>query len=104
MSSENEHTDKNEESIYDDTIILGDDEGNEREFRILRNDLFVQEKQYVVLLSVETEDCNESEIVILRVDGLEQDEVTLSTIDDVDEWNEVINVFEEMDMDDVFEE
>lgn len=81
-----------------DLILLSDDEGNEEEFRILVDDLFVQDRQYIVLMPVENEDDPESEVVILRVDTLDEDEITLSTIDDEDEWEDVIDAFEELDI------
>lgn len=93
-----------EEPVYDDLIVLSDEEGNEEQFRILIDDLFVQDRQYIVLVPVEDEDDDEAEIVILRVDVLNEDEVTLSTIDDEDEWEDVIEAFEELDAEGAFGE
>ncbi len=82
----------------EDVVVLEDEEGKESKFRILFDSLFVEERQYVVLMPIEQEDSNEPEIVILRVDETDDGESVLSTIDDDDEWEEVLKAFEEMDV------
>lgn len=91
-----------EEQAYDDVIVLSDEEGNEEQFRLLLDDLFVQDRQYIVLMPVKDDD-EEPEIVILRVEQLGDDEVTLCTIDDEEEWEEVIGALGELDLEDDIE-
>ena len=83
-------------------IVLSDEEGNEEQFRLLLDDLFVQDRQYIVLMPVKDDD-EEPEIVILRVEQLGDDEVTLCTIDDEEEWEEVIGALGELDLEDDIE-
>jgi uncharacterized protein YrzB (UPF0473 family) len=84
--------------LEDDVVVLLDEEGKESKFKILFSSLFVGEKQYVVLMPLDQEDSAEPEIVILRVDSTEGGEGVLSTIDDDDEWEEVLQAFEETDV------
>ncbi len=78
-------------------IVLTDEDGNEEEFKLLLDDLFVEDRQYVVLMPVEGGD-EDPEIVILRVEYMGGDEVTLCTIDDEEEWEEVIEALGELDL------
>jgi uncharacterized protein YrzB (UPF0473 family) len=93
---------KNDESLpktdSDSVVVLKDEEGREFSFQILFDSLFVGDQQYVVLMPVDQEDSMDPEIVILRVDTLEDGDAVLSTIDDDDEWEEVLKAFEEMDI------
>ncbi len=82
----------------DGLITLLDEDGKESRFRILFDSLFVEDRQYVVMMPEDDEDALEPEIVILRVDEGEDGEGTLVTIDDDDEWVEVLKAFEEMDI------
>ncbi len=93
------HQPDEEELLYDDMVVLTDEEGNEEAFRILVDDLFVQDRQYVVLMPVAGDSGPEPEIVILRVETLEEGETTLVTIDD-DEWEDVLRAFEDIDIGD----
>lgn len=86
------------EETDESVVVLMDEEGRESSFRILLDSLFVGDRQYVVLMPIEEEDSLEPEIVILRVDEGEDGESTLSTIDDDDEWEEVLKAFEEMEL------
>ena len=92
--------DDDEELLYDDMVVLTDEEGNEETFRILMDDLFVQDRQYVVLMPVDNEANLEPELVILRVETLDEGETTLVTIDSDDEWEDVLRAFEEIDIED----
>ena len=58
--------------MYDDLIVLTDEEGNEEVFRILIDDLFVEDRQYVVLMPLIEDLELEAELVILRVESLEE--------------------------------
>ncbi|MGI6163299.1 MAG: DUF1292 domain-containing protein [Bacillota bacterium] len=89
-----------EELLYDDMVVLTDEEGNEEAFRILVDDLFVQDRQYVVLMPLGNDSNPEPEIVILRVETLEEGETTLVTIDNDDEWEDVLRAFEDIDIED----
>lgn len=88
-----------ERAAEDDLLVLRDEEGVESSFRILSDSLFVGEKQYVVLMPVEQEDDLEPEIVVLRVDQDQDGSDILCTIDDDDEWEEVLKAFEELVVD-----
>ena len=84
--------------VSGDVVVLSDEEGVESQFRILFDSLFVEDRQYVVLMPVDQEGSAEPEIVILRVDETDDGENVLSTIDNDDEWEEVLQAFEEMDV------
>ncbi len=84
--------------LESDVVVLSDEEGVESKFRILFDSLFVEDRQYVVLMPVDQEGSAEPEIVILRVDEADDGENVLSTIDDDDEWEEVLEAFEELDV------
>lgn len=86
-----------EDMIDDDVVVLSDEDGKEARFKILIDDLFVEERQYVVLMPVNDEANLEPELVILRVEELGEDEATLATIDDEDEWEEVLEALEQIE-------
>ena len=88
-----------ERVVEDDLLVLRDEEGVESSFRILSDGLFVGDKQYVVLMPVEQEESFEPEIVVLRVDQDQDGSDILCTIDDDDEWEEVLRAFEELVVD-----
>ncbi len=87
-----------ESEIDDDIVVLSDEDGVESRFKILFDALFVDDRQYVVLMPIEQQNSVEPEIVILRVDETDDGENVLSTIDEDDEWEEVLQAFEEMDL------
>lgn len=95
---DDEFSDLDDDESEDDVIVLEDEEGKESRFKILLDSLFVDDKQYVVLMPVEEEDALEPEIVILRVDEGLDGKGVLVTIDSDDEWEEVLKAFEEMDV------
>lgn len=86
-----------EDIVDDDVIVLADEDGKEVSFRILIDDLFVDDRQYVVLMPVDDEANLEPELVILRVEELGEDDAILATIDDEDEWEEVLAALEEIE-------
>jgi uncharacterized protein YrzB (UPF0473 family) len=90
-------TDDTEELMYDDLIVLTDEEGNEEVFRILIDDLFVEDRQYVVLMPLIEDLEAEAELVILRVESLEEGEATLVTISSDEEWEEILKAFEDLE-------
>lgn len=87
----------NEELEEEDLIVLEDEQGNEVKFRLVFDSLFIGERQYVVLMPVDENGEYEPELVILRVEE-EDGEISLVTIDDDDEWEEVLEAFEEMEL------
>lgn len=89
--------------LEDDIVVLEDEEGKESKFKIMFSSLFVMERQYVVLMPIDQEDSAEPEIVILRVDSTDDGEGVLSTIDDDDEWEEVLKAFEEMEIEEDYD-
>ncbi len=93
-----------EELQYNDLIVLTDEEGNEEAFRILIDDLFVEDRQYVVLMPLSDDSEAEAELVILRVESLEDGEATLVTINSDEEWDEILKAFEDLEFDDAFED
>jgi putative Holliday junction resolvase len=96
-------TDNLGEQAFDDVIVLSDEDGNEEEFKLLLDGLFVGDRQYVVLMPADSEEDDQPEIVILRVDRLGENEATLCTIDEEDEWEEVIGALYELDLEDDIE-
>ena len=93
-----------EELQYNDLIVLTDEEGNEEAFQILIDDLFIEDRQYVVLMPLSDDPDAEAELVILRVESLEDGEATLVTINSDEEWDEILKAFEDLEFDDVFED
>ena len=113
MSQEHNHTahdhdcgcdhphDHNHEHEEYDTIILTLDEDSELECIVL--DVFeVDEKAYIALVSIE-----EEQVLIYRyleVEGGEEDEFTLDTIDDEEEFELVSQAFNELFIEEIDEE
>ncbi len=93
-----------EELQYNDLVVLTDEEGNEEAFQILIDDLFIEDRQYVVLMPLSDDPDAEAELVILRVESLEDGEATLVTINSDEEWDEILKAFEDLEFDDVFED
>jgi len=91
----------------DEIITLHDEDGNEINFVVI-DGVEYNGKNYLALVEEEHYDDEECEFTILRVDEQECnhdhecddeccccDECTLSTIEDEDEFNEVLKLFEE---------
>ena len=87
-----------DEVLEEDVIVLEDEEGREERFKILFDSLFVGDRQYVVLMPLNDEGEYEPEVVILRVEEMGGGDTTLVTIDDDDEWEEVLKEFEQLDI------
>lgn len=98
MDKETREYDEVSEVDEDEVVVLLDEEGKESRFRILFDSLFVDDRQYVVMMPAEDEGAMEPEIVILRVAEDDKGEGILVTIDSDDEWVEVLKAFEEMDV------
>lgn len=86
----------------DNIVILNDEDGNEVRFEFL--DLIeLNNEEYVVLLPVlEEGEEDEGEVVILKVEDMdeESDEESYVSVDDEDVLNEVFEIFKEKFKDD----
>ena len=98
MDKDTREHDVSSDMEEDGVVVLLDEDGEESRFRILLDSLFVQDRQYVVMMPADDEDALEPEIVILRVAEDEKGEGILVTIDSDEEWVEVLKAFEEMDV------
>ena len=86
------------ENVY----TLTDEEGNESEFELL-DELTLDDNLYLALIPL---DSDEDEYVVLKVEVDENGEEVFVTIDDDDEFDRVVDAFEdhfmdEIDLDDV---
>lgn len=79
--------------MTNDRLTLLDEDDVEHEFEII-DSLEVNDNYYAVLLPIETdiEDDEEVEAVIMRVD-IEDEEEIFSSIDSDEEWDLVVNAF-----------
>lgn len=77
-----------------DIFTLTDEEGNESQFELIGN-LDIDDSTYVALVPVGSEDAEEEEYVILKVEEDENGEEFLVTIDDDDEFDKVADAFED---------
>lgn len=82
---------------HEEIITLFDEEGNETDFVIV-DGVEYNEKMYIAVVEAEHADDPECEFVILRGDELDGEDL-LSTIDDEEEFNEVMKLLEEKLMD-----
>ena len=71
-------------------ITLEDDLGNEKDFEFL-DTVEYEGEEYIVLLPVEEEE--QDEVMILRVDSLDDEEETYSGIDDEEVLQAVFDIF-----------
>ena len=86
----------------DDIITLFDEDGIETDF-IIVDGIDYEEKAYLALVEAAHADDDECEFIILRVETDENEEEVLVTIEDEEEFNNVMQVFNEaMDEDDEF--
>lgn len=88
-----DHTDEHlhDEDMEDEVIVLEDEDGNEHSF-VLGEVLTVDSKDYAVLLPI---DDDVEEGVILRIDGEDGDDMVLSDIESDEEWEKVVNAYNE---------
>lgn len=78
-------------------ITLEDDLGNEKDFEFL-DTVEYESDEYIVLLPVEEEEQNE--VMILRVDSLNDEDEIYSGIDDEEVLQAVFDIFKERYKDD----
>jgi uncharacterized protein YrzB (UPF0473 family) len=107
MSDEHNHDnhqhgpdcDHDHDPEMDEVIVLEDEDGVEHNF-VLGEVLTVEGKEYAVLLPID-EDLEEG--VIFRIDGEEGDQMVLSDIENDEEWQKVVDAYNEQ-LDDEDEE
>lgn len=87
-------------SEEDSIVILTDDEGNEHEFEVLQI-LEIDDSEYAILLSLEGEEDEEDEAIILRI-GVDDStgEEVLYDIEDDAEWEMVAQAWQQCADDD----
>jgi uncharacterized protein YrzB (UPF0473 family) len=78
-------------------FTLTDEEGNESQFELIGN-LDINGNTYVALVPVESENSEEEEYVVLKVEEDENGDEFLVTIDDDDEFDAVADAFEDQFM------
>ena len=93
----NENLGLPEEDDFIETVVLMDENGNEQEFEIL-DGIETETARYLALMPVydAPEDAVEAtgELLVMRVEPEDDGEV-LVTIEDEDELEDVLNIFEE---------
>lgn len=95
MANQDDHQhdhDHDNEFSDDEVIVLEDEDGTEHSF-VLGEVLTVDEQDYAVLLPIE-EDLEEG--VIFRIDGEDGDEMVLADIESDEEWQKVVDAYNEM--------
>lgn len=86
------HDDHDHEFTDEEVIVLEDEDGTEHSF-VLGEVLTVEDKDYAVLLPIE-EDLEEG--VIFRIDGEDENEMVLADIESDEEWQKVVDAYNEM--------
>ncbi|OFW77249.1 MAG: hypothetical protein A2201_11230 [Alicyclobacillus sp. RIFOXYA1_FULL_53_8] len=92
---EHEHDHDHEHDFDDEIIVLEDEDGKEHNF-VLGEVIQVDGKDYAILLPVD-DDLEEG--VIFRIEGEEDDQMILAEIDNDEEWEKVVQAYNEQ-MDD----
>ncbi|MDQ0191226.1 DUF1292 domain-containing protein [Alicyclobacillus cycloheptanicus] len=95
MTDEHNHDhdhDHDHEFSDEEVIVLEDEDGTEHSF-VLGEVLTVDEKDYAVLLPID-EDLEEG--VIFRIDGEDGNEMVLADIESDEEWQKVVDAYNEM--------
>lgn len=97
MADDHQHThDHEHDHEEDEVIVLEDENGQEHQF-VLGEVLTVEEKDYAVLLPID-EDLEEG--VIFRIDGEDGDQMVLAEIDSDEEWQKVVDAYNDEMFDD----
>jgi len=92
---EHDHDHDHEDDFEDEIIVLEDEDGKEHNF-VLGEVIPVDGKDYAILLPVD-DDLEEG--VIFRIEGEEDDQMILAEIDNDEEWEKVVQAYNEQ-MDD----
>jgi putative Holliday junction resolvase len=79
----------------DEIITLTDEDGNEHEFVVV-DVIEVENLEYAILLPIDTEDDEEAEAVILRLEKDADGDDILVDIDAEDEWEKVAQAYEDL--------
>ncbi len=79
----------------DEIITLTDEDGTEHEFVVV-DVIEVESLEYAILLPIDTEDDEEAEAVILRLEKDADGDDILVDIDAEDEWEKVAQAYEEL--------
>src|SRR5579875_2545866 len=85
------HDHDQDQEFEDEVIVLEDEDGEEHNF-VLGEVLTVDGKDYAVLLPID-DDLEEG--VIFRIDGEEGDQMVLSDIESDEEWQKVVDAYNE---------
>lgn len=80
-------------------ITLEDDLGNEQDFEYL-DTVEYEGEEYIVLLPVEEEESEASEVMILRVDSIDDENESYAGIDDEEILQAVFDIFKSRYKDD----
>jgi uncharacterized protein YrzB (UPF0473 family) len=88
---DHDHEHDHDQDFEEEVIVLEDEDGKEHNF-ILGEVLTVEGKDYAVLLPID-EDLEEG--VIFRIDGEEGDQMVLSDIEGDEEWQKVVDAYNE---------
>jgi uncharacterized protein YrzB (UPF0473 family) len=91
--------DYNNEEYEAQIITLEDDLGNEQDFEYLDTVEFDSD-EYIILLPVSEEDEEDAEVMILRVDSLDDENELYSGVDDEGVLKAVFDIFKERYKDD----
>lgn len=95
MANHDDHDHENDhdhEFTDDEVIVLEDEDGTEHSF-VLGEVLTVEGSDYAVLLPIEEE---LEEGVIFRIDGEDGNEMVLADIESDEEWQKVVDAYNEM--------
>ena len=91
--------DYNNEEYEAQIITLEDDLGNEQEFEYLDTVEFDSD-EYIILLPVSEEEEEDAEVMILRVDSLDDENELYSGVEDEEILRAVFDIFKERYKDD----
>jgi uncharacterized protein YrzB (UPF0473 family) len=80
-------------------ITLEDDLGNEQDFEYL-DTVEYESDEYIILLPVSEEEEEDAEVMILRVDSLDDENELYSGVDDEETLRAVFDIFKERYKDD----
>ena len=92
LNNEDFVEDRDGEEYEAEIITLEDDLGNEQDFEYL-DTVEYEGEEYIILLPVEDEE--QSEVMILRVDTIDDENESYAGIDDEDTLQAVFNIFKE---------
>lgn len=89
--------------LEEEVITLTDEDGQDHDFVFL-DIIQVDEKEYAVLVPAGSEGEDDDEAVILRMETDDKGESSLVTIDDDEEWQRVVDAWDQLEDEDGEEE